>query len=59
MKKHQEQISQELQTIELKTAGLKEKLEKVKDPKFVEKQIKERFDFVEEGDLVFIFSEKD
>ncbi len=27
-----------------------------KDPKFIEKQALERFDFVEENDLVFIFS---
>lgn len=59
MKKRQEKISQEIKSIEIKAEDVKKKLEKVNDPKFVEKQIKERFDFVEEGDLVFIFSDKD
>lgn len=58
MKTYQVKISQKITAVELSSADLKKKLEKVNDPQFIEKQIKEKFDFVKEGDLVFIFSDK-
>lgn len=58
MKKYKAKITQEIEAVQVTSADLKLKLEKVNDPKFIEKQIKERFDFVKEGDLVFIFSKK-
>jgi cell division protein FtsB len=58
MKKHQYQISQEIASVEMTSQDLKKKLEKVNDPEFIEKQIKKKFDFVKEGDLVFIFSDQ-
>ena len=58
MKKYKAKITQEIKAVQVNSADLKLKLEKVNDPKFIEKQIKEKFDFVKEGDLVFIFSEK-
>ena len=59
MKQYQTKIHQEIKAVQVKSQELKTKLEKVNDPKFIEKQIKERFDFVKEGDLVFIFSESE
>ncbi len=56
MKTYQIKISQEIKAVEITSIDLKKKLEKVNDPHFIEKQIKEKFDFVKEGDLVFIFS---
>ena len=57
MKQYKAKITQEIASVQIKSEELKKKLEKVNDPKFIEKQIKEQFDFVKEGDLVFIFSE--
>ncbi len=59
MKTYQAKISQEIKAVELTSKDLKKKLEKVNDPQFIEKQIKEKFDFVKEGDLVFIFSDQE
>jgi len=56
MKQYKAKITQEIATVQVRSKDLKSKLEKVNDPKFIEKQIKENFDFVKEGDLVFIFS---
>ncbi len=56
MKAYQIKIAQEIKAIQVLSKDFKKKLEKVNDPHFIEKQIKERFDFVKEGDLVFIFS---
>lgn len=49
-------MKEEISTIEVKSKVLKEKLEFVNDPKFVEKKIREQFDSGD-GDLVFIFSD--
>lgn len=57
MKQYKAKITQEIASVQVISQDLKSKLEKVNDPKFIEKQIKEKFDFVKEGDLVFIFSE--
>lgn len=59
MKTYQVKISEEIALVQINSAELKKKLEKVNDPKFIEKQIKEKFDFVKEGDLVFIFSDEE
>lgn len=58
MKKYQAKISQEIKAVELTSSDLKKKLEKVNDVQFIETQIKKKFDFVKEGDLVFIFSDQ-
>jgi len=57
MKQYKSKIAQEIESVQVTSKELKLKLEKVNDPKFIEKQIKEKFDFVKEGDLVFIFSD--
>ena len=41
------------------TAKLEMKIEKASDPDFIEKEARNRFDLVNEGDLVFVFSEVD
>lgn len=57
LKKQEQRVDEELASIQIKSEKLKKDLEKVNDPKFIEMQIKERFDFTDEGDLVFIFSD--
>ena len=59
MKQYKAKITQEIASVQVTSEDLKKKLEKVNDPKFIEKQIKEKFDFVKEGDLVFIFSDSE
>lgn len=53
------------QDIQSKTAHLKEltkevemKIERVSDPSYLELEVRKRFDLVNEGDLVFVFSEE-
>lgn len=58
MRETSSSLSDQLTRIELASDSLKGKLEKIKDPRFIEMQIKERFDYAEEGDLVFIFSKE-
>lgn len=55
VKQVENMMTEEISTIEVKSKTLKEKLEFVNDPKFVEKKIREQFD-AGDGDLVFIFS---
>lgn len=43
--------------IKKKNQKILEKLEKIKDPQFLEKEIRNRFDLAGEGDLIFIFPE--
>lgn len=50
-------MNEEIALIELKSDTVREKLEKVNDPKYIEKKVKESFNYVAEGDLVFIFSQ--
>ena len=58
-KKVKEAMDEEISMIELKSEQVKLKLERVNDPKYIEKKIKERFNYVAEGDLVFIFSQEE
>lgn|SRR5665811_1878143 len=52
-------IQQNIQTLEQQTAKLKVQLLKAKDPAFLEREARDRFDLVSEGDLVFVFSEEE
>ena len=58
-KKVEKVMEEEIAFIELKSEQMKLKLEQVNDPKYIEKKIKERFNYVAEGDLVFIFSQEE
>jgi len=57
-KKIEQSMDEEILEISLKSESVKKKLEKVNDPKYIEKKIKDQFNFVADGDLVFIFSDK-
>ncbi len=59
MKTYQSKIEEKISMVQITSDDLKKKLDQVNDPKFIEKQIKEKFDFVKEGDLVFIFSDSE
>jgi cell division protein FtsB len=58
-KRVEKAMEEEISLIELKSEQVKLKLERVNDPKYIEKKIKERFNYVAEGDLVFIFSKNE
>lgn len=45
--------------IEKKNIDLKSRLQRAKDPAFLEREARDRFDLVSEGDLVFVFSEEE
>ncbi len=60
------QLRQDFQEITLKTvdlesrsAEMEDKLRKASDPLFIEREARDRFDLVGEGDLVFIFTDED
>jgi cell division protein FtsB len=52
-------IQEKIQTVEQKNAKLRMQLQKAKDPAFLEREARDRFDLVSEGDLVFVFSEEE
>lgn len=45
--------------IEKQNIDLKARLQRAKDPAFLEREARDRFDLVSEGDLVFVFSEEE
>lgn len=51
-------IDVETQATTLKLQSLQKDLLRAQDPDFIEKQARERFDLVHEGDLVFVFSQE-
>jgi cell division protein FtsB len=52
-------IVENIHTLEQQNARLKAQLQKAKDPVFMEREARDRFDLVSEGDLVFVFSEEE
>jgi len=46
-------------SLDQQNAKLKMQLAKAKDPAFLEREARDRFDLVSEGDLVFVFSEEE
>ncbi len=52
-------LDRRIATLEKKNIFLEERLKKLSDSKFLEKEVRDRFDLVNEKDLVFIFSEED
>jgi cell division protein FtsB len=52
-------IQQNIVQLEQQNAKLKVQLAKAKDPAFLEREARDRFDLVSEGDLVFVFSEEE
>ena len=47
------------QTLQTQNQDLARRLQKAKDPSFLEREARDRFDLVSEGDLVFVFSEEE
>ena len=45
-------------TIETQNRDLRARLQTARDPAFLEREARDRFDLVSEGDLVFVFSEE-
>jgi cell division protein FtsB len=52
-------IQENIGTLEQQNAKLKIQLARAKDPAFLEREARDRFDLVSEGDLVFVFSEEE
>ncbi len=52
-------IQEKIQVLQSKNSDLKSRLKKAKDPAFLEREARNRFDLVSEGDLVFVFSEEE
>ena len=52
-------IQQNIASLETQNQDLKKRLQRAKDPAFLEREARDRFDLVSEGDLVFIFSDEE
>jgi cell division protein FtsB len=53
------EIRQKIEVLKVKNEDMKMRLKKAKDPAFLEREARDRFDLVNEGDLVFVFSEEE
>jgi cell division protein FtsB len=54
----QAEIQKNLGQLSAQTGVLKKRLKHARDPAFMEREARDRFDLVSEGDLVFVFSEE-
>lgn len=56
---HRDQAEMEakVQDLKAKSKDLEFNIKKASDPAFLEREARDRFDLVEEGDLVFVFTE--
>ena len=52
-------IQNEILSLKQGNQKLKTQLAKAKDPAFLEREARDRFDLVSEGDLVFVFSDEE
>lgn len=52
------QIQNETQIQSTRSEDLKLQLKRARDPAFLEKEARDRFDLVSEGDLVFVFADE-
>lgn len=52
-----QQIQKDIATLKEKSVLLKTRLKKAKDPAFLEREARDRFDLVSADDLVFVFSD--
>ena len=51
------QLTTDITSLQGQHMQLKTQLTKAKDPAFMEREARDRFDLVNEGDLVFVFSD--
>jgi len=54
----QTEIQKNVSELSAQTQTLKSRLKHARDPAFMEREARDRFDLVSEGDLVFVFSEE-
>lgn len=54
-----ESIAASIETLQAQNVEMKKRLQRAKDPAFLEREARDRFDLVREGDLVFVFSEEE
>ena len=52
-------IREKIEVLKSKNEEMKVRLKRAKDPAFLEREARDRFDLVSEGDLVFVFSEEE
>ena len=52
-------LESEIQSLSKQNDKLRTQLQRAKDPAFLEREARDRFDLVSEGDLVFVFSEEE
>jgi cell division protein FtsB len=52
-----DQLTVDLMSLQGQSEQLKTQLKKAKDPEFMEREARDRFDLVNEGDLVFVFAD--
>ncbi|MCB0390333.1 MAG: septum formation initiator family protein [Bdellovibrionales bacterium] len=52
-------LTRKIQKIKQDTEHLNLKIERVSDPNFLELEVRNQLDYVEKGDLVFVFSDAD
>ena len=50
-------VQNRIHHLEGKNKELEAKIQKANDPDFIEKELRERLDYTEEGDLIFLFPE--
>ncbi|MCY4322012.1 MAG: septum formation initiator family protein [Bdellovibrionaceae bacterium] len=50
-------VQNRIKHLEDKNEELKEKIKKANNPDFIEKELRKRLDYAEEGDLIFLFPE--
>ncbi len=48
-------VRNRIKDIEQKNEKIKESIKKTSDPNFIESEVREKLDFTNEGDLIFIF----
>jgi cell division protein FtsB len=52
-------IQRNVTTVTASNQDLRARIYKAKDPAYIEREARDRFDLVSEGDLVFVFSEEE
>lgn len=53
-----ERLQENIEQLKSHSTELRSKLQKAREPAFLEKEARDRFDLVSEGDLVFVFTDE-
>ena len=51
-------LNQQIETVQAQILDLDQQLKRAKDPAYIERQALDRYDLVEEHDLVFVFADE-